>query len=290
MFKDMPRKKIWDDARYYADREFLTGSMCRTYLRSPALFSKKYILDEIEDVPTPSMVLGSAVDKLLTEGDDSFSKSYIRRLERTCLKSEDKEQYQIESELIASQEASGAKILQPAQYDKAMLIAGAVGRTSAYKWLKDKANGPQSQVILFGKINGTKVKGKLDFLNISNEIAYVTDLKTSASVNARRYFWHASDMGYDVQMAMYAELVRQNYGSVRTVVSRHLAVSTGDWPEVRCFQFSLPMLKGGEARLLYAIDGIANCRFDDPDATWDDAETLGVTEDADDFASDDSET
>lgn len=91
----------------------------------------------------------------------------------------------------------------------------------------------ETQVILTGEISGVPFKGALDFLNTR-----IVDLKCVASI--REPVWVERDgkniktnfidaYGYDLQLAVYQELVKQNYGMV--LPTDIAAVSKEDEPD-----------------------------------------------------------
>ena len=69
------------------------------------------------------------------------------------------------------------------------------------------------EVALFGDIDGSEVKGKIDILRLDEEKGAIIDLKftdqeISTDKDIERLFWNGR---WDIQAAMYIELVRQNY-------------------------------------------------------------------------------
>ena len=70
------------------------------------------------------------------------------------------------------------------------------------------------EVPLFGELNGHRIKGKPDILRIDEEKGMIIDLKftdkdITTDTDISRLFWNSR---WDIQAAMYQELVRQNFG------------------------------------------------------------------------------
>jgi len=248
------------DKQYFADTSHISSSMIKSYLRSPAYYKAMYIDKTIDGPASAAIDFGSALDCLLTESKAKFD----RKFTYAVLKKDDPERFE------ANKEFRGT-VLSANAYQTVLIAAKAIKVTSAYKWIKK--NNPQGQTVLTGVLNGVKVKGKLDWLNIIGDVAVITDLKTTTNLHPTKYLYHAADFQYDVQMAMYRELVRQNF-NVKEVVCQHLVVTKGTWPQVASFVFSEQLLQFGMNKILKALDGISKGDFNEPDVAWDNAYIL----------------
>jgi len=102
-----------------------------------------------------------------------------------------------------------------------------------------------TQVILTGEINGVPFKGALDFLNTR-----IVDLKCVASIrepvwveeNGKRFTKDfISAYGYDLQLAVYQELVKQTYGVI--LPCDIAAVSKEDEPDKAIINIESEYLK-----------------------------------------------
>lgn len=251
--------KFSTDKEYYADTSHISSSMIKAYLKSPAYYKALYIDKTITGPDSPAIDFGSALDTLLTESEEAFHKQFTY----SVLKKDDPEKFE------ANKTFEGT-VLTKSAYDLVLAAAGAVQSTTAYKVLQN--NNPQSQTVLTGEINGVKVKGKLDWLNIiepeeGRRIAVITDLKTTTNLHPTKYFYHALDFNYDVQMAMYKELTRQTF-LVDDVVCQHLVVSKNEWPQVAVFEFGPQLLEVGMNKIINALSGIAAEDFAEKDVTW----------------------
>lgn len=255
--------KFATDKEYFADTTHLSNSMVSAYLRSPAYYEAMYVDKTIERPITPALEFGSAVDILLTEGVDKFNELFSVKV----LMRDDPERFK-------ENKTSGKTILSPPVWEKVHQVVEKVASTEAFAWLK--SHNAQTQVTLTGEIDGIKVKGKLDFLTVIKDVAYIDDLKTTKNVLPMKFHYHSLDYGYYRQACMYKQLVLQNY-DVSTVYNRILAVTKEDWPEVAAFTMSeayvdrqLPIIQG-------ALVGISKKDFAEKPVSWDQSTVIGVT-------------
>lgn len=94
------------------------------------------------------------------------------------------------------------------------------------------------EVIVTGELFGVKWRGRIDCLNLKREQFY--DLKTVDDIHKRhwsiedhRNVSFAIDRGYDMQMAIYRELIKQTYGVECTPLI--VAVSKQEQPDKGVF-------------------------------------------------------
>ncbi len=103
----------------------------------------------------------------------------------------------------------------------------------------------KKEVILTGELFGMSWKVRVDCLHVpedDSDVAYFCDLKTSKNLHAK--FWNndlhewqpcVTAYNYDLQMAIYQEIIRQNYGM--TFAPFIFGVSKEDVPEVMGIEF-----------------------------------------------------
>lgn len=103
----------------------------------------------------------------------------------------------------------------------------------------------KKEVILTGELFGMSWKVRIDCLHVpgdESDVAYFCDLKTSKNLHAK--FWNndlhewqpfVTAYNYDLQMAVYQEIIRQNYGM--TFAPFIFGVSKEDVPEVVGIEF-----------------------------------------------------
>lgn len=75
----------------------------------------------------------------------------------------------------------------------------------------------EKETVVTGELYGVKWKGKIDLLNVDK--GYFVDLKTSRDINLkvwdsyrRQYVSFVESYGYDIQLAVYEQLLEQKYG------------------------------------------------------------------------------
>ena len=252
------------EADYYSRTDYISASMVITYLKSPSLYRKMYNDKTVVKEETPAMTLGKMIDSILTEPVGEFERRYCKKV----LKSEDPVEYE------RQKNNPSICVVSEGTYNKALNIAAAVARTSAYKWIIE--HNAISQVILTGIIDGIKVRGKLDWLVIEDDRIVILDLKSTQSILAIKYFYHASDLRYFLSMAMYKALVEQNYPG-KKVVCKHLVVTSDqEAPQVSAFVLN-------NERIESELETIKNClhsivvekNFEDRDVSWQDEVEIG---------------
>ena len=104
----------------------------------------------------------------------------------------------------------------------------------------------QKEVILTGSLFGMKWKVRIDCLHVpqnEKDIPYFCDLKTSRDLHGRFFdtktkTWHSfiNAFSYDLQMAIYQEIIKQNYRMKFTPFI--FGVSKQEIPEVRAIQLT----------------------------------------------------
>jgi len=261
-------KLFLTDDDYFSDTTHISNSMVSAYLRSPSYFKALYIDKSIVRPITAALEFGSAVDCILTEGTAAFNKLYSVAVYKKD-----------NPKLFEENKTSGKTILTQATWDKVIQVTNTVMSTEAHAWLLAKNALPQ--IVLTGTLTpldsnqGVPIKGKLDWLTIIDDTAYIDDLKTTQNILPMKYHYHALDYGYYRQAWMYKQLVLQNYPQVKFVHNRHLAVTKTDWPEVATFTLNETYVDFQEDRVLRALHGITNKDFNDPVVSWDNSLYIG---------------
>ena len=108
---------------------------------------------------------------------------------------------------IAFWQAANPSGLIELSMDEASHINGAVDSLDANKWLAEIMDGGRKEWAVYGEINGVQCKGLVDLYKDRQ----IVDLKTTSKpVNARQFVKSVNDLHYDLQVALYSELVRIN--------------------------------------------------------------------------------
>ncbi len=168
---------------YYSHNEFMSVSQFKNFQKCEAA-----ALAELKGEYTPdrgrALLLGSYVDEMLTGTVESQCKFVEEN--RTDLFKKNGEMY---ADIVQAVEAISTVRNQP---------------------LMMKYLDGEHQVIMTGEIEGVPVKGKFDSYKPGE---FVADLKYLKDFRSPNFFENAiSYYGYDMQLAVYRELVRQNTG------------------------------------------------------------------------------
>lgn len=185
---------------FTAKNTLISSSKIKDYLLSPQYYKAKHIDHTIIEEPTDPMIVGSMTEMILDTGTFSSVFSKYNVMSR---RSKDNEDPRIQ--------------VTEAMFNEASELADAVMKTEIYKELK----GFKKQVIL----QSGNLCGALDFLDVANNgVATIVDLKTAPSVDEKKYYYHALDLGYYIQAACYVKLVRECYKDIKEVKFIHLVV------------------------------------------------------------------
>lgn len=98
----------------------------------------------------------------------------------------------------------GKEVLSTKQWD-AVIEAGKAFVTD--KVVMQRFQSGQAEVTLYGEIAGVQFKGRVDWIETE---PIIDDLKTAQNILARAFGRDFYDYGYDLKLAIYRELYRQN--------------------------------------------------------------------------------
>jgi len=201
---------------------YVSSSKLSCFLRDKNLYKRKYIDWSVAQEKTDALIIGSAVDCLLTGTKAKFNKEFVI-VDRRSSKSEDTRMQ-----------------VNPTMLDKINGIVASVKRQDIWKSLKTKDF--KKQVILTDDDLG--ICGMLDLLSVNGDHAIIVDLKTANTIDPRKYYWHAFEYGYYRQFGFYKTLVLKNYPEVKRVDCYHLAVEKDPDELYDCavFQFDSGMI------------------------------------------------
>lgn len=175
-------KKI-TSRNYYIDTDYMSVSQFKNFQKCPAM-AMAMIRKEWQPERTRALLLGSYVDERLTGTPRSFQKF---ENENTP------ELYKKNGEPYADIAQAEATIVRIKEQPLMM------------KYL-----GGQKQKIMTGEIEGVPFKIKMDSYKAGE---FIADLKYMSSMRSPNMFTPMIDYwGYDIQAAVYREIVRQNTG------------------------------------------------------------------------------
>jgi len=238
----------------------LTGSKIKDFLKCKQYFAQLHIMHTIEKPHKDVWDLGSAVDAWLTRGKKAFLSEYIAVARRS------------------KEKTPGITELTMKMYNDAVDMCETMEDQPAYKALASH----DAQVIIqtdmeIGK-HFTGLSFMLDWLKIEGDTAIITDLKTSAETDARRWSYKCEDFGYYMQFAVATVIIRKNNPEVKKFVYRHLVIDkTEDVKTPYTFIIDNERVEMAVKYLLdTVIPAISNeTEFSPKMVTWEEAEVVG---------------
>src|SRR5690606_16009714 len=127
--------------------------------------------------------------------------------------------------------------------------------------LIEKAREGEKEVILTGELFGMPWKCMIDIYN--TKIRALTDLKTCQEIHRRYYNETTRERqnfikyyGYDIQMAVYAEIERQNRGEDDYFSPHIIAVSKEDPPDKAIIRFGTEFIPDILDEMKLFADGV----------------------------------
>lgn len=177
--------KVTGEDYYSAEtnQAYFSVSQFKDFKKCPAMAMAK-LRGEYAEEEGRALLLGSYVDEILTGTDESISKFIERNYSNIYKKNGDPY-----ADIVQANETIERFRQQPKMMH---YISG------------------QHQVIMTGEIEGVPFKIKMDSFDPDE---YITDLKYMASLRSPNLFTPMIEYwGYDIQAAVYQEIVRQNIG------------------------------------------------------------------------------
>ena len=142
-------------------------------------------------------------------------------------------------ELISSRGATAGQI--KSNYAK---VVSAAEKFNSQKFFADIVEKCEKQVILTGEICDVKVKCAIDLFdkktNSIYDIKCMKDFKEQWNTEEKKYVPWYYTYGYVLQLAVYRELVRQNFGEPKELGL--LSASKEDSPDIQALSFSSDLL------------------------------------------------
>ena len=142
-------------------------------------------------------------------------------------------------EMISTRGATAGQL--KAEFNK---VIKAAERFLEQDFFKDIINKCEKQVILTGKIEGVKVKCELDLFdretNSIYDIKFMKDFKEQWNKAEKAYVPWYYIYNYVLQLAVYREIVRQNFGEPKEIGL--MAASKEEEPDLQAKSFSSELL------------------------------------------------
>ena len=187
------------EQNYYENHNYMSASLFKDFLKCPACAMAK-LNGEWQPEKSKALLLGSYVDESLI-GTPESQREFLQKHEKEIFKK------------------TGGKYADFEKADEA--VAAVQKQPLMMKYLTEG----KCQVVMTGEINGVPVKGKFDSYK---EGEWIADLKYLSSLRSPNMFENVvSYWGYDIQGAIYRELVRQNTGKT---LPFYLVIATKETP------------------------------------------------------------
>jgi hypothetical protein len=179
-------KRTLDSSNYYgqeANRDYFSVSQYKDFQKCPAMAMAK-LRGEYEPEFGRALLLGSYVDEMLTGTEETIKKFLVEHVTDIFKK-------------------NGERYADIQQADVAIV------RIRKQPLMMHYMSG-EHQTIMTGKIEGVPFKIKMDSFDPDE---YIADLKYMSSLRSPNLFQPMIQYwGYDIQAAVYQEIVRQNIG------------------------------------------------------------------------------
>ena len=237
----------------YRKAEGQSQSHLKTILKSPAHYQSaaKHRL-----IPSPAMIMGTAVHCLALEGQETFDAQFCQRPPGIKFTTKEGKEWR---------EANSKKTIltndgRDRQWDS---VNGMAQALQSLEWFNPEQEDYRkfNEVSIYWTENDIPCKARLDrVIPMENEVL-VLDLKTTDSISTAKFQSKFVDLGYDFQAAWYshaAELVYQKPARFIFVAIERTAPFTMDFFEVPKF-----MLQQARARNLKALGILKDCREKD---------------------------
>lgn len=233
------------DIDYHAlDR--VSSTKLKKLIASSPMHLKHYLDNPVE--PTPAMVQGSAVHKMVLE-PDLFNDSFVLELKvdkRTTAGKAHAAEFEMNN--------FGKTILAQKQMD---IVTGISAAISAHPMneLIFKNSEIETSFLWTDKDTGIDCKCRPDILNGST----LTDLKTTTDASARGFARQSAELNYHVQLAFYADGVEAVTG-VKIYNHMILAVETGAPHAIAYYRYDDAAIHYGRSEYKRALLQWAKCK------------------------------
>ena len=228
-------------ANYFTkNNNYLSNSKISDFIKNKKYFYEKHITRTIENKPTPSMVIGSAVDTYLTVGKSEFNKMFSSVARRN----------------VKNPPTGYTEILE-SDYKKVLTMCENVEYHPVYTCLSKYT----SQKIL--QIDNKVGKyfdglcGIPDWYKITKAgLCTIVDLKTTKNVQHKDFHYTCRKYGYYRQQAFYQMLLKNNYPQIKSFTSRILAVENNGMYDVQIFEIDKETIEQEKEYIMEVVKNI----------------------------------
>jgi len=214
------------------DTKRISPSSLGDFIECPFLYWKKHVDKSFIEEEHDYFVFGSALDALVTEGQQSFDEKFevVPRKTKDAVKTQ----------------------LTPAVFEGIMGAQRELLRQPLFSKFNTPGWEKQQFIECDSELEGKKIKfaGKLDYLNLDAKI--VADLKTTASLSTFKSY------NYQLQMAFYRKIVKMKYDTDVQVFL--IVVDKSSKNRSHIYMCSEGYLVEGERKMQEAMAQLAECR------------------------------
>lgn len=217
----------------YRKRDGVSSSDLKKMIKSPAHY--KYWKEHADEVSTPALVFGKAAHKYMLEQDEFFDEFAIAPLCDRRTK-DGKETY---AKFL--EESIGKDVISNEDFEIIMDMHKALYETP----FVEKLLSGEKELSFYGvdEETGLKLKVRPDCITDWNGQHLLIDYKTCADADNMKFCRDSIKFNYDLQLAMYRDVLKQNTGHDYTVVI--IAQEKNPPYATNVFQLSEKYLNGG---------------------------------------------
>lgn len=187
----------------YYKRQEISNSMLTQLAQDPFLFYEYYVADPPKErEESEDLLIGSATHCLELELD-TFCQRYIVAPEVDRRTKEGKETY---AKFL--QMSEGRKVLTTKQHDLAFAMFEKLEGHADLQSLLEHDHFVEREI--YFDLEGYKCRSKLDIVIPS--LRTIIDIKTTRSINPKKFGWSVADYGYHRQAAFYLAAAKSEFG------------------------------------------------------------------------------
>lgn len=248
-----------DNQTYHDDREYVSSSGLKLFLKNPRAYYKSYVLNQDqEQINQSALDFGSYIHCRILEPhllDKEFA-VFTGHMRRGKVWEEFEEDNKDKIIITKSQKNSADELLE--NFENATVILG-------QKEIEKEV--PVSSFFLHGnaeetlchEIGGIKVKTRFDYRKEFEDFGSINDIKTTNEyVDTKEQVEKiCAKWGYDISAALYVDVATEVTGKPHDFYFCFISKKDGD---CRLYRASEQMLQLGREKYLKAIEGLSKAR------------------------------
>lgn len=241
---------ITNENYFELDNHGLSQSKIKQYLICPNMFYRANITGTLKKEFKKIFQIGDAIDNILTQADTL--NNYAVCEEKRTTKAGKAE--------AAELQFQGKTVISRTDYDTIVDVADAVIKSDAYtEVLKTYTFQEIIQIPMDLGEHFNCLYGKLDAYKINEDgVCDLLDLKSTVTVDDKKYFYKFYAFGYDVQLWLYSYLLKAKYPQIKSFRFWHLAAEKSEPFNVKLFSIDPSYIVGCEKKMLETIEKIKN--------------------------------